>query len=387
MKQQSRVSRFLRRISTLPLSTLRLSRGKRLLIVALSYGLAIPGLWFFLPRVHNAASMLVPIVITCWLFRYRGLLLCIPSILVAIWLVYLYLLPYALTPGQIFEERAVIGFGIGLLTGLGTCWLRTAVDLMQQARAQAFAAEQERLQATLAYEYQCTLNELKDQFLLNVSHELRTPLMVLGSSLELLKEYLEPTEAQAEILTLATANHEELASLVNRVLDAVTVTGELLKVQSEAVPVHQIVQEVLTHLNPRDREAYTFHVEVPSQVTVWADPQYLRQVLRNLIENVVKYVPKQTEIRIETAQPTPSSPVCLTVQDAGPGIPAEELPYLFGRFVRLRRDLAGVTRGTGLGLYICKQLVEAMGGHIWVESSGHPGEGSRFCVALSPIAP
>jgi signal transduction histidine kinase len=258
---------------------------------------------------------------------------------------------------------------------------------MQKARYRAFEAEQERLQTTLAYEYQCKLNELKDQFLLNVSHELRTPLMVLGSSLELLKEFLNPMEEHAEILTLATENHEELVFLVSRVLDAVTVTGEFLKVQSEAVPVHQIVQEVLTHLNPREREAYTFDVLVPSQVTVWADPQYLRQVLRNLIENVFKYVPKQTEIRIETAQPTPSSPICLMVQDTGPGIPAEELPYLFERFVRLRRDLAGVTRGTGLGLYICKQLVEAMGGHIWVESSGRPGEGSRFCVALSPITP
>jgi signal transduction histidine kinase len=292
-----------------------------------------------------------------------------------------------LTPGQTFKERAIIGFVIAMLFGLVTCWLRTAVDLVSAARLRALVAEQERLQATLAYEYQCQLNELKDQFLLNVSHELRTPLMVLGSSLELLKEYLKPTEEQAEVLTLATENHEELAGLVSRVLDAVTVTGEFLKAQAEAVPVHQIVQEVLAHLNPRDKEAYMFHVQVPSQVTVWADPQYLRQVLRNLIENVFKYVPKQTEIRIETAQPAPSSPVCLTVQDAGPGIPAEELPYLFGRFVRLRRDLAGVTRGTGLGLYICKQLVEVMGGRIWVESSGRPGEGSRFCVALSPTAP
>ena len=82
----------------------------------------------------------------------------------------------------------------------------------------------------------------------------------------------------------------------------------------------------------------------------------------------------------------PSSPVCLSVQDAGPGIPAEELPLLFEKFVRLKRDLAGSTRGTGLGLYICKQLVEAMGGRIWVESSGHLGEGSRFCVTLPPFS-
>jgi signal transduction histidine kinase len=79
--------------------------------------------------------------------------------------------------------------------------------------------------------------------------------------------------------------------------------------------------------------------------------------------------------------------VCLSVQDAGPGIPAEELPLLFEKCVRLKRDLASSTRGIGLGLYICKQLVEAMGGHIRVESSGRLGEGSRFCLTLPPFPP
>ena len=87
-------------------------------------------------------------------------------------------------------------------------------------------------------------------------------------------------------------------------------------------------------------------------------------------------------ISIEAVQPTPFSQVCLSIQDAGPGIPPEELPLLFEKLVRLKRDLAGPTRGTGLGLYICKHLVEAMGGHIWVESSGRMGEGSRFCITL-----
>jgi signal transduction histidine kinase len=78
----------------------------------------------------------------------------------------------------------------------------------------------------------------------------------------------------------------------------------------------------------------------------------------------------------------PTSPVCLSIQDAGIGIPPDELPLLFEKFVRLKRDLAGTTRGTGLGLYICKQLVQGMDGSIWVESSGRPGEGCRFCVTL-----
>jgi len=230
---------------------------------------------------------------------------------------------------------------------------------------------------------------LEGQFLLNVSHELRTPLAVLGNSLELLKEYHEQLDPmmQAEVLALAIENHEALVSLVNRVLDATAVIEEFSPMKPELVPVRQIVQEVLVRLDPRDTQAYTFHLQVPEQVMVWADPQYLRQVLHNLLSNIFKYVPKQTDIRIETAQATPSSLVCLMVQDVGPGIPPEEIPLLFEKFVRLKRDLAGTKRGMGLGLYICKRLVEAMGGQIWVESSGCMGEGSRFCLTLPPCPP
>src|SRR2546425_9154560 len=86
MKQPDHARTFLRKIHLFPLSWLSLSRGKRLLIVALSYGLAIPGLWFFFPQLHNGASMILPIICLCWLFRYRGLLISMFSTALAMWL-------------------------------------------------------------------------------------------------------------------------------------------------------------------------------------------------------------------------------------------------------------------------------------------------------------
>ncbi|HEX6553202.1 MAG TPA: ATP-binding protein [Ktedonobacteraceae bacterium] len=395
MKQPNRARTFLRQIHLLPLSWLSFSRGKRLLIVTLSYWLGVAGLWFLFPLVHNGASMFLPIVSACWLFRYRGMLISLVLNGIAFQLTYFFLLR-GMLPDQAFVEGGILGFGTSLGLGLVICWLRTAVDLVHVARQRALAAEQERLLAlqaehhiTLAYEHQCQVNELKDQFLLHVSHELRTPLAVLGSFLELLKEYfeqLDPLE-RTQLLTRALASYEELVSLVNGVLDAVTLTGAFPPARCESVSVQRVVQEVLAHLDPRDVQAYTIRLQVAEQVLVWADPQSLSQVLRNLLSNVFKYVPTQTVISIEAAQPTPFSPVCLSVQDAGPGIPPEELPLLFERFVRLKRDLGGSTPGMGLGLYICKCLVEAMGGRIWVESSGRMGEGSRFCVTLPPFPP
>jgi len=387
-KQQSRVSGSLKRIPTLPLAALRLSRSKRLLIVAFSYGLGIPGLLLLFPLVNNGAGLLLPIIAASFLFRYRGLLIALVLNIVVVLPLYLFLFR-DIVSGQVFVERIMIGSGVSLVLGLLVCWLRKAVDLMHTARSQALTAEKERLQATLDYDYQCKLNELKDQFLLNVSHELRTLLTVLGGSLELLHDYDEHLDAmmRADVLTLAMKNHEELAALVSQILDATKVVSEIPQVQLELVYLHKLVQEELVTLSPQNSLAYTIHVQISEEVTVWADPQLLHQVLRNLLSNIFKYVPTQSEIHIQAVQATPSSPICLSIQDAGPGIPAEELPLLFEKFVRLKRDLAGATRGTGLGLYICKRLIEAMGGCIWVESSGRPGEGSRFCITLPALAP
>jgi signal transduction histidine kinase len=83
---------------------------------------------------------------------------------------------------------------------------------------------------------------------------------------------------------------------------------------------------------------------------------------------------------------TASSDVCISVTDEGPGIPPSDVPLLFNKFVRLKRDLAGTVRGTGLGLYISKQLVQGMDGRIWIESAGKEGEGSRFCFTLPSAA-
>jgi signal transduction histidine kinase len=389
MKQPAHLRKLVGQLPTFPLLALHLSTGKRLLIVALCYALAIPGLWFFLPLVHNAASILLPIIAACWLFRYRGLLLCLPGILFAIWLISLYLEDYAVTPGQTFAERTVVGLGVGLMFGLVTCWLRTAIDLMLRAREQAIAAEHEQLRLSFVSEYRRQLNELKDHFLLNVSHELRTPLTTLVGSLDLLfslDEHLDAME-RAELLNMAREGHEELVNLVNQILDASHVMSEPPSVQSEVVYLQKLVEKELISLSQEHVLPYTIHFEVSSEVKVWTDPRLLCQVLHHLFSNIFKYVPRQTEITIAATQADPSSLVCLSVQDAGPGIPALERDQLFEKFGRLTRDLAGATRGTGLGLYISKRLVEAMGGRIWVESSGQTGEGSRFCIALPARSP
>lgn len=272
-------------------------------------------------------------------------------------------------------------------------WVNLTVSLVRDRAGMPlyFLAVTEDMTDRKQAEQQRRLNQLKDQFIVNVNHELRTPLTEVYGYLELLSEYQGQLDAgtRAQFLRQAKEGCQELIQLVNHVLDALAVTEEVKPPQCELLAVAPLVRDVLDHLDPSKEEASRLYLAIPEQLTVWANGQLLRQVLRNLLSNAFKYCPKPASVVVNAAmsdpeaQGTGSAPqVCISVQDAGPGIPPEELPLLFQKFVRLQRDLHGPVRGSGLGLYISKQFVEAMEGRIWVESAGIAGQGSRFYVTL-----
>ena len=272
-------------------------------------------------------------------------------------------------------------------------WVNLTVTLVRDNTGMPlyFLAVTEDLTDRKQAAQQRLLNQLKDQFIVNVNHELRTPLTQLYGYLELLTEYQGQldSETQAQFIVQAKEGCQELILLINHVLDALAVTEELQPPPCESIVLAPLVSDVLEHLDPQEAEADRVHLALPEHLIVWANGQLLRQVLRNLLSNAFKYCPKPAKVTIRATQidaegQDHGSPqeVCLCVQDAGPGIPHEELPLLFQKFVRLQRDLSGTIQGSGLGLYISKQFVEAMQGRIWVESAGIAGQGSRFFVTL-----
>ncbi len=275
--------------------------------------------------------------------------------------------------------------------------MQTEVSLKNQALSEANERlEKQAIQLESAYEQQLHLNELKDQFLLNVNHELRTPLTEIHGYLDLLTEYrgqLDET-MQNTFIDHAVHGSEELLHLVSNVLDAIR--GDIFRKepQFEELSMARMVNEVIALFEPNKQHDYNLHVRIAESVMVRADRQFLHQVLVNLLSNAFKYSPRGTAITV-CAEPLVGSQdngnqvdapkMLVSVQDAGPGIPPADVPLLFGKFVRLKRDMVGSVRGTGLGLYISKQMVENMGGRIWVESAGIPGKGSRFCFTLDAL--
>ncbi len=240
------------------------------------------------------------------------------------------------------------------------------------------------------------LEQRKDEFIMHISHELRTPLTALSGFLQIINDFRSQLDesTMTTFLSRSLQNCEELTLLVNEVLEVLQFRHDTRPAPAEALALRFIVREVIAQLGPQKEQEYSLQLNIPEGVTVWANRQHLYQVLRNLLSNVFKYAPQQTPVTISAiiqegfADGTTSVPsVTISIQDAGPGIPLVEQQQLFEKFSRLKRDLASPIRGTGLGLYICKQLVERMGGRIWVESSGRPGDGSCFCFTCLGIYP
>ena len=338
------------------------------------------------PLTHNGTLLTISVGICAWMFGKRGLFL---YLVIGVFVLITY---HTIRLGSwLWPYVVALSFSGGFLflvaEGFIVITLRNLLDTADNARQHAQEAER---RIAIAYEQQYRLNQIKDQFLLNMNHELRTPLTELHGYLELLHERIDLLDPSTRARFVDHALHAstDLQLLVNNVLDALHMKEQSKTFPVEELAVASLIDSIIKSFDAAMCERYTILLHIPEDLIIVANAQAVRQVMRNLLLNAFKYVPQQTSIIISAApdktseQDAECKNVCISVQDEGPGIPAEEIPLLFGQFVRLKRDVSGSIRGTGLGLYISKQLVEAMGGRIWVESDGIPGHGSRFCFVL-----
>jgi PAS domain S-box-containing protein len=223
------------------------------------------------------------------------------------------------------------------------------------------------------------LENLRSQFVATISHELRTPLASLHGAAITLREHDLPPQTEDDLLEMIAEQSNRLANLVEEILLAGQLDSGTLRVVADTFDPEELVRGVVTVAQPRVGEETTIEVVVPPVVPkAHGDGERTRQVLLNLIDNAIKYSPSGGRIEVELA--AVGDQLRFSVHDQGLGIPVGEQERIFDKFYRLDPDHRRGVGGTGLGLYICRELVRSMHGHIWVESES--GKGTTFAFEL-----
>ncbi len=248
------------------------------------------------------------------------------------------------------------------------------------------------------------MDRLKDEFIVTASHELRTPLSAISGYASMLKRQSARIDSQQALryATKISGATQQLTDLVTQMTDAARVGSVDSKLELKVGPVQVLAAaEIATTMLSVNIEQ-TITVQIDPNLWVQCDALHLRQVVTNLLDNAAKYSPPAGQIVISASATTLSqlpedqvnysklvhgedTPVVLVrVRDEGEGIPLEDQEKVFEKFVRATRSLTTPVRGSGLGLFICRRYIEAMGGKLWLEIS-IPGEGSVFSFYLPRI--
>ena len=231
------------------------------------------------------------------------------------------------------------------------------------------------------------LDKLKSDFVSNVSHELRTPLTAIKGSVDNMLDGLtgDLNEKQNRYLVRVKSNADRLARLINDLLDLSRIeAGIKLKRTNLSLPT--VAREVVESLGSVAAEKLiSFEIECPEvNLTAWADPDRIVEVLTNLLGNAIKFTPTNGKVTL-CLKRSGNEWVKISVADTGPGIPSDEANRIFDKFYQVTQPEKQKTMGTGLGLSITKALVEMHGGKIWLESE--VGKGSIFSFILPAEQP
>jgi signal transduction histidine kinase len=229
-------------------------------------------------------------------------------------------------------------------------------------------------------------NEQHDTFINSVTHELKTPVASIRLYLETLQRRDVDEAKRKEFYAIMLEDSDRLLRTINQVLRAARSGSALRRHLHSTVDMRQLVEESVEIARRRYRlgdGALTFrdHTAESAAAEVRGDPDDLQAAVLNLLDNAVKYSGKEVEIEVELASEPARGNLTLRVRDHGIGIAPDQFKSLFKRFYRVPESVAMRIAGTGLGLYIVRNVVERHGGKAWALSEGR-GRGSTFCIQL-----
>ena len=224
------------------------------------------------------------------------------------------------------------------------------------------------------------LDKMKSEFIGIVSHDFRSPLssIILAGKSLLKHEAVEGSARVREYLQIMVEQAQRLNQLAEDTLSITKVESGQLSFHFKVVNLERLIEDAKTMVRVSSRHVIKNSID-PNFIFIKGDQAKLRQVVTNLMSNAIKYSPKGGIVTVTVEDYSPEE-ILVSVADQGLGIPADQIDKLFQKFSRVEAGEARDIKGTGLGLWICKEIVRAHGGNIWVESN--PGEGSIFKFTL-----
>jgi ABC-type sugar transport system ATPase subunit len=248
--------------------------------------------------------------------------------------------------------------------------LRSVVEMLVAETTQAMALRE--------------ADRLRREFVSLVSHELRTPLATIRGYAETVMSRSWSEEIRQECLENIGRGCERLTELVDNLLDMSSLEKGTLRIEKEQISLAELAKQVTLALWRRSQSVRDIVLHFPPDFPeVWADPKRIEQVLNNLLDNAVKYCPHEQTIGVSGVVDEVARRVVVTVDDQGVGIPAEHLERVFERFYRVPNPDTGGVEGSGLGLSICKGIIERHGGQMWVTSTVGKGSSFSFSIPLN----
>lgn len=232
-------------------------------------------------------------------------------------------------------------------------------------------------------EEQIKMNQMKNEFMGIINHELKEPITAVISGMDIFKAHgtSKLNESQLKILDIIEKSGQDMLRLTNNLIEVSKIEFGKIEIYPEFFPIFNLIEEVSLLTRPEaDKKKICLNTKIDDPtMMIYADPQKMKQVMFNLIDNAIKYTPEKGTINIDVR--SSGNKIKIEVKDSGLGIKKDSLITIFDKFTK---HVAGY-KGTGLGLYISKSFIEAHNGRIEVESEY--GKGTTFRILLPKASP
>lgn len=225
---------------------------------------------------------------------------------------------------------------------------------------------------------QFRLQQQQQNFVMAVTHELKTPIAVARLNLETMQKYQLDESKQQKLVQMTLQETLRLDTLINNILISSQLEGNAYRIAKEELNFSSLVEDVVRSFQSRYPDR-VLQATIDEEIDMKGDAMLLKLLLSNLLENANKYSPKDKPINLSLSI---EESIFLVVADEGPGIPDEEKKAVFEKFYRIGNEQTRKTQGTGLGLFICKKIVQDHDGDITIKDN--PPTGSKFIVQFNP---